>query len=133
MYDNPQNLEELCLNCICDHLRDIFHFYYQLIGKTRENGPKVSLVEKFTFKDSDMFLFNELSEKLLNKLGEKDLLCDTTLSLFTEKNTRLRSFKLRNANNVTHEGLKVLKQHKIVDLEIVNLKSVCINKILGKY
>lgn len=133
MYDIPQPLENLCLDSICDNLRNIFHFYYVAESNFNENACKLNIVEKFKFKDTDMFLFNELSEKLFNKLGEKDLLCDTTLSLFTEKNTRLRTFKLKNADKVTHEGLKVLKHHKIVDLEITNLKSVCISKILGQY
>lgn len=146
MYDNPSTLETLCLDCICDNLRDIFDSTYDkgftdssssssddsIKSKSdRTKNRRTKEKEKLTFKDSDLFLFNELSEKLLLKLCDKQLICDTTLSLFNERNTRLRIFKLKNVHDVTQDGLRILKQHKIVDLEIVNLKSVCISKILG--
>lgn len=134
MYDSPQTLENICLIYICDNLRDIFEFYYEKTENDRgDPGVKTKPIKKFRFTDNDLFLFNELSEKLLNKLGEKHLISDTTLSLFAERNTRLRTVKIKNTLKVTYEGLKILKQHKIVDLEIVNLKNVCISKILGLY
>lgn len=133
MFDNPLSLEDLCLECICDKLEDIFEFYFEPSDNSSfDTTEQNSVQKKFRFKDSDLFVFNELSERLLHKLGERNLLCDSTLNLFNEKNTRLRTVKIKNTHKITYGGLKILKQHKIVDLECVNLKNICINKIIGQ-
>lgn len=141
MYDTPATLEELCLDAICDNIFLVFELYDEeveesdghCLDRMNEHFIKSYRVthKKFRFKDPDIFLFNEISEKLLERFGQKNLLCDAMLHLFTAKNTRLRNVKIKNTKKVTAEGLKVLKQHKIVDLECINLKNVFIGKILG--
>lgn len=128
MCDTPATLEDLCLDAICDKILNVFELYYETVEET---GNFRVVHKKFRFKDSDIFLFNEISEKLLAKFGEKNLLCNSTLNLFSEKNTRLRNVKIKNSKKVTAEGLKILKQHKIVDLDCINLKNISISKILG--
>ncbi|KAK4877940.1 hypothetical protein RN001_010446 [Aquatica leii] len=131
MYDNPITLKEICLEIICDNLLNVFELYYESESVSdNQSDPYTVLHKKFRFKDNELFLFNEISESLLLKLGEKNLLCDSTLNLFTETNTRLRNVKIKNAKKVTYEGLKILQQHKIVCLDCVGLKTVCVNKIL---
>lgn len=143
MYDSPVSLKEICLEAICDNLLSVFELYYETEDRqaadTSNSDEEASNTEhytvlhkKFRFKDSDLFLFNEISESLLLKLGEKNLLGDSTLNLFSEKNTRLRNVKIKNAKKVTYDGLKILRDHKIVCLECIHLKNVCVNKILGK-
>lgn len=142
MYESPASLEELCLESICDNILDVFELYCEsgkpeernLVDDDSESDNGVSVVrKKFEFRDKDVFLYNEISEKLLEKLCERGLLCDSTLNLFNEKNTRLKSVRLRNCKKVTAEGLKMLNKHKITDLECVNLKRVCSKEILGEY
>lgn len=94
MYDNPISLQELCLDTIVCNLDDVFEQY------TEEKQPKDTVFgtfkpkdepdKKYRFKQSDLFLYNEISEQLLIKLGEKKLLSDSTISLFSCRNTRLR-------------------------------------------
>lgn len=137
MYDCPKSLEDLCINTICDHMLTYIVPY--------ESEPKGGWwdkldcrassieddVEIFKFRDPDIFIINEISEKLLNKLVEKKLLCDATLNIFTSRNTLLKKFKIGNCK-VSKNGLLVLKQHNLIDLECVNLKRISIGDILGK-
>lgn len=142
MFDNPISLKEICLDTICDNILSVFEMYYetedrQLIDTSNsdeDNSPDryTILHKKFRFKDLDLFLFNEISEDLLYKLSEKNLLCDSTLNIFSEKNTRLKNIKIQNAKKITYDGLKILRNHKIVSLECVNLKNIRVNRILGK-
>lgn len=151
MYENPASLEELCLESICDNIIDIFELYCER-GDTQQqqinsnddeeeeedsdsnnsNSTSTIVKKRFRFRDKDVFLYNEISERLLEKLCTKGLLCDSTMSLFNAKNTRLKSVRIKNCRKVTVEGLKVLKMHKIVDLECVNLRKVSSREILGK-
>lgn len=89
MYDNPISLQELCLDTICCNLDDVFE-HYTSENTDNSEWPKSEPDKKYRFKQPDLFLYNEISEQLLLKLGEKKLLTDSTISLFTCKNTRLR-------------------------------------------
>lgn len=144
MYESPASLEELCLESICDNILNVFELYCENgeSQQQRNNGAEDDsesdngfsvLKKRFRFRDKDIFLFNEISERLLEKLCDRGLLCDSTLSLFNEKNTRLKSVRIRNCKKVTPEGLKVLKKHKITDLECVNLTKVNRREILGEW
>ncbi|KAI4455022.1 protein zyg-11 b [Holotrichia oblita] len=129
MCDNPASLQELCLNGICDNFLDVFEEFYEPQRRS-QSLEKCIYEKKFRFRDTDMFLYNELSEMLFNKLIERHMLCDETLNIFSEKNTRLRKVKIRKTRKITHDGLKILKQHKIVELDCVNFKTMSIDKII---
>lgn len=90
MYDNPISLQELCLDTICYNLDDVFEQYVETTMAAGDVDVSMGEEKKYRFKDSELFLYNEISERLLIKLGEKKLLNDSTISLFTCKNTRLR-------------------------------------------
>ncbi|KAF5291794.1 hypothetical protein FQA39_LY14282 [Lamprigera yunnana] len=132
MYDSPITLKEICLDTICDNLLRVLEVYYepkeQLAQKS--DSDSMLLAEKFRFKDSDLFLCNEISESLLQKLGEKNLLCNYTLNLFTKKHTRLRNVKIKNPNAINPTSLQVLRQHKIATLECAGLKYVSVNEVI---
>lgn len=89
MFDSPISLQELCLDTICCNLDDVFEQFTTETNVASE-WPKTETEKKYRFKHSDLFLYSEISEQLLLKLGEKKLLTDSTISLFTCKNTRLR-------------------------------------------
>lgn len=131
MYESPSSLEDLCLNTICDNILN-----YVVLATDYNNDcnkkSETTKEKRYRFADSEIFLFKEISEKLLGKFVEKNMLRDSLMFLFNEKHTKLSSVKLRNCK-VSPVGLQVLKQHKIVDLECINLKNVCIGDILGRY
>lgn len=121
MYESPNSLEDLCLDTICDNI---------LIYVKLERSSDSTKGKRYHFADPELFLFKELSEKLLAKFIEKNILCDALMFIFNEKNTKLTTVKLKNCNKITQNGLQVLKQHKILDLECVNLKNICIGNII---
>ncbi|KAF7993187.1 hypothetical protein HCN44_006247 [Aphidius gifuensis] len=87
-------------------------------------------VTRLNFKDPDVFLPAQISEQLLARLCEKNALTDLTITLFDSTTTRLRYVRLKDASSLSAKGLKVLKQHKVVDLEINGLK-ITINDLIG--
>lgn len=145
-YDNPASLEQLCLEAICNNIIDVFELYCD----SGNNGGRLTQSNCFTgdddddsdcdtrkrnlfrFRDSGVFLFGEISEKLLETMCARGMLSDSTLSLFNERNTRLKCVRIRNCRKVTAQGLEVLRGHKIIDLECVNLKKVNSRDILGE-
>ncbi|XP_057336144.1 protein zyg-11 homolog B-like isoform X2 [Microplitis mediator] len=85
---------------------------------------------RLNFKDPEIFLPAQISEQLLASLCEKKALSDLTITLFDSKTTILRHVRLKDASSLSVKGLKVLKQHKIIDLEVNGLK-VTINDLIG--
>ncbi|XP_011312713.1 protein zyg-11 homolog B isoform X2 [Fopius arisanus] len=85
---------------------------------------------RLSFKDPDVFLPAEISEQLLANLCEKKVLSDLTITLFDAKTTRLRHVKLKDASSLSTKGLKVLKQHKVIDLEVKGMK-ITINDLIS--
>lgn len=141
--ENPASLEQLCLESICDNIIDVFELYCESNSRLEQSSyfdddseiDDIAVVKKkkFRFRDKEVFLFNEISEKLLVTMCDRGVLCDSTLSLFNESNTRLKCVRLRNCKKVTAEGLKVLKWHKITDFECINLRKVNSRDILGEF
>lgn len=94
------------------------------------NTANVGSLTRLSFKDPDVFLPAQISEQLLASLCEKKALSDLTITLFDSKATRLRHVRLRDASSLSAKGLKVLKQHKVIDLEVNGLK-ITINDLIG--
>ncbi|XP_015119052.1 protein zyg-11 homolog B isoform X1 [Diachasma alloeum] len=94
------------------------------------NNSTHETATRLSFKDPDVFLPAEISEQLLASLCEKKALSDLTITLFDSKTTRLRYVRLKDASNLSTKGLKVLKQHKVVDLEVKGLK-ITINDLIS--
>ncbi|XP_018322047.1 protein zyg-11 homolog B-like isoform X2 [Agrilus planipennis] len=133
MYESPNSLQDLCLDTVCDNLLEIFDVFYENVEEEKVENATVKqygVNKKFKFKDNELFLIKELSEMLFNKLGEKNLICDSTLNLFSAKNTKLQRVKIKSPRKITIEGLKILKEHKLLELECTDLKKFSINSIL---
>lgn len=115
MYDSPGSLQDLCLEIIVYNLDEVFDQFYEdgvefVENKTslvqvssaenvlvpNSSSKKIDLkdnlkkLKRYRFQETELFLYNVVSEQILRKLDEKKLLDDSTFSLFTEKNTRLR-------------------------------------------
>ena len=88
-----------------------------------------------------VYLHTELSERLLERLcqnvGGKNQISDLQLSLFDHCSTRLRSSRISNASKLSVEGLKVLRGHRLLELEIQDLANATVSDViddcLGKY
>ncbi|KAK0177397.1 hypothetical protein PV328_001455 [Microctonus aethiopoides] len=94
------------------------------------NNSTCGAVTRLSFKDPDVFLPAQISERLLSSLCEKKALSDLTITLFDSKTTRLRHVRLKDASSLSAKGLKILKQHQIVGLEVSGLK-ITINDLIG--
>ncbi|KAL3271544.1 hypothetical protein HHI36_022021 [Cryptolaemus montrouzieri] len=129
MFKSPQSLEELCLDGIAENIE----LYVEPVSKKTswciyldsEERPE----RKYVFRDPGIFLIQQISEKLLSKLLEKGLLCDAILHIFSEQNTKLRSVRVANCK-VSEYGLKILNNHKITELECINLRNISIPNII---
>lgn len=159
MYESPISLEETCLDVICDNIltyiepqiltkngwttniegimytsycNNFCFFFIDLLFPGSDCYDDERSDKRYKFRESDIFLINRVSEKLMDKMMAKKILCDATLNIFSEHNTKLKTVKIRNCK-VTKCGLEILRQHKITDLEIVNLKNVSIGDILGLF
>lgn len=86
---------------------------------------------KLKFIDENKFFHTELSEQLLIKLCEKNKMDDLVLSLFSSECTRLKHVKLKNASSLSIRGLKTLKGHKILDLEVIGLTRATVTDLIS--
>lgn len=150
MFASPDTLENLCLEIICENVStyiepviensdswqevydsDDNSFMICEYNSSVNNSSLKDKIKKFRFKDPDIFLINRISEKLLEKFCEKRILRDALLNIFLGRNTKLQKFKVKNCK-LTKSGLQILKEHKITDLECINLKKCSIPEVIGK-
>ncbi|XP_035739277.1 protein zyg-11 homolog B-like [Vespa mandarinia] len=160
MFESPRSLQEVCIDFICDNVLALCEVHPGDTGehsngsfsptacdqvsctlsdsssettttiRTLSNDVSPSLATRLSFKYPDAFLPTEISEQLLSSLCEKKTLSDLTITLFDSKSTRLRHVKLKDASTLSAKGLKVLKQHKVVDLVVNGLK-VTVNDLIS--
>ncbi|XP_025110002.1 protein zyg-11 homolog B-like [Pomacea canaliculata] len=119
MYDTPISLQECCVDFICDNLAALCDI------QTPENKQN-----RLVFKDAEVCFHSDLSEQLLTTLCSKGKLNDEVLGLFDSNGTTLRRVSIHDAQ-VTTKGLRVLKSHRISELEITGLKGVPVNDLIG--
>ena len=85
---------------------------------------------KYFFKDPDTYFHSNLSEQLMKTLCEKGQLTDETLALFDPNVTTLRRVSIKD-RQITTKGLRILKGHRISELEITGLKILPVNDIFS--
>ncbi|KAG5881719.1 hypothetical protein JTB14_037935 [Gonioctena quinquepunctata] len=129
MYESPNSLEDLCLETICENILTYIEPLDTKDGCLENTDSFDEEVKKFRFRDPEIYFIGEISEKLLRKFVEKRLLCDAILNIFTEQNTKLRNFSIKNCK-VSKNGLHILNQHKLLKLECVDIKKISIGDIL---
>nr|CAD7579122.1 unnamed protein product [Timema californicum] len=136
MYDSPNSLQETCVDFICKNLEAVCETT-TITSQSSMQGfdgdyasPPVEKATKLVFRDSDTYIHSEISEQLLTNLSESGRLSDHTITLFDPSTTRLRHVILRNASALTTKGLRMLRGHKISDLEATGLK-VTVNDLIG--
>lgn len=124
MHISPSTLQEVCVNYICDNLYALCETVPSVkVPETEQQNALISEKDlKLAFADGEAYFHSEISEQLLKTLCIKGKLSDYTLTLFDTETTRLRRVSIPNASNLSKDGLKILKGHKIVELEICGLK-----------
>lgn len=120
MYESPGSLQEVCFDYISSNIEALCE------SQTAEDTGQSSLV----FKAEDAYFHSTLSDQLLAYLSDKRKLTDDILSLFNSQYTCLKHVQIKDAN-VTSRGLRVLRTHKIIELEAVGLKDVTVNDVIG--
>lgn len=99
------------------------------VARASNDGSSGSAT-RLSFRNPDAFLPAEISEQILFNLCEKKTLSDLTITLFDSKTTRLRHVRLKDASALSAKGLKVLKQHKVIDLVVNGLK-ITVNDLIS--
>ncbi len=120
MFESPGSLQEVCLDYISSNIEALCE------TQTSEDTGESCMV----FKEEDSCFHSSLSDLLLVYLNDKHKLNDETLSLFTSLSTCLKHVQIKDAP-VTVKGLRVLRAHKIVELETVGIKGTSVNDIIG--
>ncbi|BFY99650.1 hypothetical protein BsWGS_02689 [Bradybaena similaris] len=122
MYDTPVSLQNYCVDFICENLTALCEVQPAPTADSKQS--------KMIFKDPDSCFHANLSDQLLSTLSEKGKLNDETLSLFDPNVTALRHVSIHSAP-VTSRGLRILKGHRISQLEVTGIKDVTVNDIIG--
>ncbi|XP_005110536.1 protein zyg-11 homolog B [Aplysia californica] len=122
MYDTPVSLQNYCVDFICDNLSALCEV--QPLASTDSKQTKM------VFKDPETCFHSTLSDQLLSTLSEKGKLNDESLSLFDPNATVLRHVSIHNAP-VTSRGLRILKGHRVSQLEVTGIKDVTVNDVIG--
>ncbi|KAG1663580.1 Protein zyg-11 B [Nymphon striatum] len=121
MFESPSSLHNCCVDYVCENLSAVCDV--QQVDEDQE---------KYVFKDSENFaLPSVIAEQLLYALCEKGLLNDKTIALFNSKNSSLQHVHIFNSTDVSINGLRMLRSHKITKLEAIGLENVCVNDLIG--
>ena len=121
MYESPGSLQDACLDYICENISEIC----EAQPSSDEDGQS-SLV----FSAEEVFLPSYFSDQILACLCEKHKLTDQTMTLFDAKCTSLKRAKIKDAP-LTLRGLRMLKSHKLIELEATGLKNITVNDLVG--
>jgi len=121
LFHNPLPLQEASVDYICENLDKVCTSVITEPG----GDPKLKFI------DENKFFHTELSEQLIIKLCEKNKMDDLVLSLFSSECTRLKHVKLKNASSLSIRGLKTLKGHKILDLEVIGLTRATVTDLIS--
>ncbi|XP_012140071.1 protein zyg-11 homolog B isoform X2 [Megachile rotundata] len=142
MCESPKSLLKICIDFICNNVLDLCEVHVDDAGEhspsslnpttcaRASNDGSSSSARRLSFKYPDVFLPAEISEQLLSNLCENQILSDLTITLFDSKSTRLRHVQLKDASTLSAKGLKVLKQHKVVNLVVNGLK-ITVNDLIN--
>ncbi|XP_065349750.1 protein zyg-11 homolog [Cloeon dipterum] len=146
-YKSPGTLQNACISFICENLEELcylvppasescenstHHGASPYPGPSKCCGCSKESTHRLRFR-SGLRLHSDLASRLLFELCESRKLCDTALTLFDTNVTLLKKIQLRNIKNtyVTAKGLRMLKSHKLTDLEITGLTQATVNDLLG--
>lgn len=114
------SLQNCCVSFICENISSLCETH----GTGDDTGKQLRL------RNTDVYFHGNISERILETLSEKGNLNDETLSFFDPNVTCLRKVCIKDAP-VSTRGLRILKSHKISELEVIGLKNVTVNDLIG--
>ena len=120
MYESPGSLQHVCLDYICDNIDELCE-----TKANAEDGHEVMV-----YRFDDIVFHANLSDLLLEYISNKNNLTDKTMTLFSAQHANLKHVHIKNAP-LTKRGLRILKAHKIIDLDAIGLKGVTVNDLVG--
>lgn len=128
MSDSPSTLQDICLKNIGENKKFLVKAFLQVL----HINSSLSLDESSNLCfEPQNFIPCNVSQNLLYSSSCYGNADDEVLELFNANVTRLERVKLRTGSYLTPKGLKILKQHNILSLEIPNLLKVPINNLIA--
>lgn len=132
--ENPLALQDACIDYICDNLEAVCGSVNSPSTLADEEWPCLPehSPKALRFPGGDeVYLHTELSEQLIVKLCAKKKMTDVVLALFDSNLTRLRHVRLKDASQLSKAGLRILRGHKIVELEAIGLSKATVTELIG--
>lgn len=147
--DSPTSLYSTCLSFICSNLDQVcelkqiefstgtslpigvitktnqlsYDQHQQLLANLKSGNATQQLLSVYAFRDKRVKFNHIVCEDLLERLGDLNKLNDTTLALFLNPSqVFLRRFVLKNCNVSRQVLKKVLKEHQIDELSLINVQ-----------
>ena len=121
MSQTAASLQDVCLDYICQHVDDVTDM------QTNLSDERVSRVFR---GDGEVYFHSALADQLLQGLSARRNLTDEVMTLFNPRVTALRRVRIRDVQ-LTNRGLRLLKSHRITELEVTGLKSCTVNDLIG--
>ena len=120
MYESPISLQDVCLEYICENIEVLCGMQHCL-----DSGQT-----SMQFRSDDVFFHSHLSDALLASLCEKQKLTDETMALFDVNVAQLKRVRIKDVQ-LTTKGLRMLKGHKLTELEAIGLQEITVNELIG--
>ncbi|GAB6022081.1 hypothetical protein CHUAL_006224 [Chamberlinius hualienensis] len=100
MYDSPSTLQECCVDFICENIGAV------CVTLDEEPPP---------------LLHSNLTERLLDSLGERKKLTNQVFQQFDKVIAHFKRLRITHAGRLTIDGLKQLRNYNLTDVEIAEL------------
>ena len=120
MYESPGSLQHVCLDYICENI--------DALCETQTNPADGQ--EIMVYRLDDIVFHTNLSDMLLEYISNRNNLTDKTMTLFSAAHANLKHVHIKDAP-LTKRGLRMLRPHKILDLDAIGLKEVTVNDLIG--
>ena len=131
MFDSPLPLRDYCLGFIRDSIveevteRPVDDDCSIHNNNVQSQCPIISSL-------NSCHLTSNISEYLLESISEDGKLTDDVMQeVFPSENCRLENVKIPDASNLSKKGLRVLRSHRIDQLQVVGLTKATINELIG--
>lgn len=126
MFDSPFPLRDYCLGFIRDSIvEEVTERPVDDCSNVQSQCPIISSL-------NSCHLASNISEYLLESISEDGKLTDDVMQeVFPSDNCRLENVTIPDASNLSKKGLRVLRSHRIDQLQVVGLTKATINELIG--
>ena len=122
MFESPYGLQASCLDFISENIEALCEV---------QAAPEMAGSNSLVFRNDDVYFHSNLANLLLACLSDRKKLTDDVMNLFSASVTSLTRVRIKDAPLSTR-GLRILKNHKITELEVTGLPhNVTVNDLIG--